>query len=142
MMRFLKVFVLFILVSFASVSAHAGEKNQGNGFSWESVMNAIIHLESRGNARAVNGQYVGVLQISPVLVRECNNILRARGSKKRYSLNDRYSPKKSKEMFVLIQSYHNPLNKVEKGIRLWAGGIKYDIKKTEGYLRRVLRLMR
>ncbi len=141
-MRFLKVFVLFILVSFASVSAHAGEENQGNGFSWESVMNAIIHLESKGNARAVNGQYVGVLQISPVLVKECNNILRARGSKKRYSLNDRYCPQKSKEMFVLIQSYHNPLNKVEKGIRLWAGGIKYDIKKTESYLRRVLRLMR
>lgn len=141
MMRFFKVFVLVFLVSLSSASARAGESKQGNGFSWERVMNAIIHLESKGNARAVNGQYVGVLQISPLLVKECNTILKERGSKKRYTLVDRFSPTKSKEMFVIIQSHHNPHNKVEKGIRLWAGGTNYSIKKTEGYLRRVLRML-
>lgn len=105
-------------------------------------MDAIIQLESKGNALVVNGPYVGVLQISPVLVKECNNILRSRGSSKRYTLSDRFSVTKSKEMFVIIQSFHNPLNSIEKGIRLWSGGIKYDIKKTQKYLTRVLKLMR
>lgn len=141
MMRFFKVFVVVLSLSLSSVAAHAGESKKGNGFSWEAVMNAIIHLESRGNAHAVNGQYAGILQISPILVKECNNILKARGSKKRYTLADRFSPKKSKEMFVIIQSHHNPHNKIEKGIRLWAGGTNYSIRKTEGYLRRVLRLL-
>ena len=45
-------------------------------------------------------------------------------------------------MFVIIQSFHNPLNNIEKAIRLWSGGIKYDVAKTQKYLTRVLKLMR
>ena len=106
------------------------------------VMDAIIQLESKGNAMAVNGSYVGVLQISPVIVKECNNILKSKGSKKRFSLSDRYNATKSREMFVIIQSFHNPLNSVEKAIRLWSGGIRYDIAKTQAYLRKVMQIMR
>lgn len=46
-------------------------------------MNAIIQVESEGNTRAVSGNSVGAMQITPVLVAECNNILKARKSKKR-----------------------------------------------------------
>lgn len=104
-------------------------------------MNAIIQIESKGNPAAVNGPYVGVLQISPVLVKECNNILKSTGSNKRYSLSDRFNAAKSKEMFIIIQSFHNPLNSVERAIRLWSGGIRYNVAKTQAYLRKVMRHM-
>ena len=39
---------------------------KNGGFDWEPVMNAIIQIESKGNPAAVNGPYVGVLQISPI----------------------------------------------------------------------------
>ena len=45
-------------------------------------------------------------------------------------------------MFVLIQSFHNPMNNIERGIRLWAGGIQYSIAKTQSYLGRVLSIMK
>ncbi len=112
---------------------------KNDGFNWEPVMNAIIQIESKGNPAAVNGPYVGVLQISPILVKECNNILKSSGSNKRYSLSDRFNATKSKEMFVIIQSFHNPLNNVEKAIRLWSGGIRYNVAKTQAYFRKVMR---
>ena len=95
-------------------ASHVEVSAKNGGFDWEPVMNAIIQIESKGNPAAVNGPYVGVLQISPILVKECNNILKSTGSSKRYSLSDRFNATKSKEMFVIIQSFHNPLNSVEK----------------------------
>lgn len=138
MMRILKVVCICFLMIFAS---HVEVSAQKNGFDWEPVMNAIIQIESKGNPAAVNGPYVGVLQISPVLVKECNNILKSTGSNKRYSLSDRFNATKSKEMFIIIQSFHNPLNSVERAIRLWSGGIRYNVAKTQAYLRKVMRYM-
>ena len=122
-------------------ASHVEVSATPDGFDWEPVMKAIIQIESKGNPAAVNGSYVGVLQISPVLVRECNNILKSTGSNKRYSLSDRFSATKSKEMFVIIQSFHNPLNSIEKAIRLWSGGIRYNVAKTQAYFRKVMRYM-
>lgn len=136
-----KIFkVLFIsMMMLAPISASAdvaGEET--NKFDWNPVMDAIIQVESSGNPRAVCGIYVGAMQISPVLVRECNNILKSRGSKKRYTLSDRFNVTKSKEMFVIIQSYYNPENDVEKGIRLWNGGHRYSVKSTQRYYNKVM----
>ncbi len=122
-------------------ASHVEVSAKNGGFDWEPVMNAIIQIESKGNPAAVNGPYVGVLQISPILVKECNNILKSTGSSKRYSLSDRFNATKSKEMFVIIQSFHNPLNSVEKAIRLWSGGIRYNVVKTQAYFRKVMRHM-
>lgn len=44
-------------------------------------------------------------------------------------------------MFVLIQSYYNPKNNVEKAIRMWNGGIGYSVKRTQRYYEKVMRLM-
>lgn len=122
-------------------ASHVEVSAKNGGFDWEPVMNAIIQIESKGNPAAVNGPYVGVLQISPILVKECNNILKSTGSSKRYSLSDRFNATKSKEMFVIIQNFHNPLNSVEKAIRLWSGGIRYNVAKTQAYFRKVMRHM-
>ena len=105
-------------------------------------MDAIILVESEGNPKAVSGNSVGAMQITPILVRECNNILEKQKSKKRYTMDDRYSVEKSKEMFLLIQKYFNPENSVEKAIRSWNGGVKYSVKATNKYYRKVLAKMK
>ena len=110
-------------------------------FDWNPVMDAIIKVESEGNPRAVSGNSVGVMQITPVLVKECNDILKKQKSNKRYTLDDRYSVEKSKEMFLLIQKYFNPENNVEKAIRSWNGGMKYSVKATNKYYKKVLAKM-
>ena len=111
-------------------------------FNWDPVMDAIIQVESGGNPNAVSGKSVGVMQITPILVEDCNQILEKKKSKKRYTLADRYSAKKSKEMFLLIQSYYNPMNNVEKAIRLWNGGVNYSVRATNKYFRKVMNKMK
>ena len=69
------------------------EKEQ---FDWTPIMEAIIKVESEGNPNAVSGNSVGVMQITPILVKECNVTLERRKSDKRFSLNDRYSIEKIK----------------------------------------------
>ena len=110
-------------------------------FDWEPVMEAIIWHESKGNPKIVCGPYVGVLQISPIMVKECNNILRQRGRSERFTLNDRYSIEKSKEIFKLIMSKYNPENNIDKACRIWAGGIHYSVKKTQPFVNWVHRYM-
>ena len=111
-------------------------------FDWNPVMDAIIQVESGGNPNAISGNSVGVMQITPILVEDCNQILQKKKSKKRYTLADRYSVKKSKEMFLLIQSHYNPMNNVEKAIRLWNGGVNYNVRATNRYFRKVKNLMK
>lgn len=136
--------LLFTLVV-STNSALAG--GNGNGkhtskFDWSDVMEAIIQVESNGNRHAKNGNQVGAMQITPILVKDCNNILKQRKSKKRYTLQDRFSIEKSKEMFLLIQSWYNPGNNVEKAIRSWNGGANYSVRGTQKYFEKVLRAMK
>ena len=105
-------------------------------------MEAIIHVESRGDEKAVSGNSCGAMQITPILVRECNNILKKRKSKKRFTMQDRFSVQKSKEMFLLYQSYFNPKNNVEKAIRSWNGGMNYSVKRTQRYYNKVMANLR
>lgn len=139
-MRFLKELrVLALLIIMASAVTNVSAANENNDFDWDPVVDAIIHVESRGNAWARNGQYVGVLQMSPVVVKAVNQILQKRGSRKRYTLKDRYSEKKSREMFDIFMSYYNPGNSVEKAIRMWKGGTGYSVRATQKYYRTVMK---
>ena len=129
------------LVPHIALGATGGNESSEQ-FDWSAVMEAIILVESEGNPRAVSGNSVGAMQITPILVRECNNILKARKSDKRFTLADRYDVAKSKEMFLLIQSHHNPQNNVEKAIRSWNGGMHYSVKATNRYYAKVMRRMK
>lgn len=120
-----------------ALAGNKGDK-KSSGVNWEPVMNAIIQVESGGHSKAKNGNQCGAMQITPILVKECNNILKERKSKKRFTLSDRFDVKKSKEMFLLIQSYHNPKNDIEKAIRSWNGGQQYSVKKTQRYFEKVM----
>lgn len=133
-----KVTVLTTVLTFEAFAVQ-GRENGSKNYDWDPLMDAITHVESRGDSRAVSGKSCGAMQITPILVQQCNIILKERGDKRRYTLHDRFSVKKSREMFVLIQSYYNPTNNVEKAIRIWNGGPRYKVRSTQGYYKRVMR---
>ena len=124
------------------VTAGDAKSTTSSRYDWNPVMEAIIHVESRGDAKAVSGNSCGAMQITPILVKECNNILKKRKSKKRFTLQDRFSVQKSKEMFLLYQSHYNPTNNVEKAIRSWNGGNNYSVKRTHSYYEKVMAKLR
>lgn len=136
------LFIVCVLGTSPVMGANAAAESgaaQTENFDWEPVIKAIVQVESEGNTRAVKGNSCGAMQITPILVAECNNILKKRKSKKRYTLRDRFSLEKSKEMFLLMQSHFNPLNDIEKAIRSWNGGNKYSVKRTQRYFEKVMK---
>ena len=141
-----KVSVSLMALGLVALTATAGgnatKSTKTSGVNWNPVMDAIIQVESEGNPRAVSGNSVGAMQITPILVKDCNEILKKQKSKKRYTLQDRYSVAKSKEMFLLIQKFYNPENSIEKAIRSWNGGLRYGIRSTNRYYKKVLAQMK
>lgn len=134
-----------MILMLVPINASAGTKGKnGSKFDWNPVIDAIIEVESEGNAKAVDksGKSCGILQITPILVKECNRILELKKRSKRYTMNDRFSAKKSKEMFLLYQSFYNPKNSVELAIRSWNGGINYTVKGTQRYFEKVMSKMK
>ena len=137
MMR-LRNFILMCMLALP-FSFMAQEKK---AYDWNPIMDAIIQVESRGNAKAhnPNGDCAGILQIVPILVKECNQILAKRKSKKRYTLGDRYNVSKSKEMFILLQEHFNPEHNVEKAIRCWNSGFYGNWRNRSGeYYKNVMK---
>ena len=138
MMRknFKKVFLSCLMLTF-SLAMNA----QKETYDWSKIMNAIIQVESKGNPKAhnPNGDCCGILQITPILVKQCNVWLKNQKSKKRYTLQDRYNVQKSKEMFIMVQEHYNPSHDVEKAIRLWNGGPNYSLRATNGYYKKVMK---
>ena len=136
--------VCMLLMSIPT-NASAGIKTKKSPqFDWNPVINAIIEVESEGNSKAVDksGKSCGCMQITPILVKECNRILSLRKSSKRYSMKDRFSVNKSKEMFLLYQSFYNPKNDVELAIRSWNGGINFTKRGTQRYYNKVMSKMK
>ena len=88
------------------------------------LVEAIIQVESRGDSTAVGdrGWAIGVLQIWPIMVREVNRILEKDGSDVRYGYTDRYSVKKSIEMFHIWREYYHSDSDWETIARCWNGG--------------------
>ena len=143
---FKKVSVSLMALTFTLIASAGGGKVKSStntsGFDWNPVMDAIIQVESEGDPKAVSGNSVGAMQITPILVKDCNDILKKQKSKKRYTMADRYNVAKSKEMFLIIQKYYNPENDIEKAIRLWNGGVKYTTRATNRYYKKVLAQMK
>ena len=143
---FKKVSVSLMALTFTLIASAGGgnvkSSTKTSDIDWNPVMDAIIQVESEGNPKAVSGNSVGAMQITPILVKDCNDILKRQKSKKRYTMDDRYSVAKSKEMFLIIQKYYNPESNIEKAIRLWNGGVKYTTRATNRYYKKVLAQMK
>jgi len=146
MIQFFKKVSVSLMALIIALTASAGGSGKSaaksSGVNWNPVMDAIIQVESEGNPNAVSGKSVGAMQITPILVKDCNDILKKQKSNKRYTMADRYSVAKSKEMFLIIQKYYNPENNIEKAIRLWNGGVNYKTKSTNRYYKKVLAQMK
>lgn len=136
--KIVRVLVSLLLLTSTAASASPNFKNT---FDWQPVIDAIIQVESNGNPKANSGNSVGAMQITPILVAQCNIILKERKSTKRYTLADRYSVAKSKEMFLLMQSEYNTQNNIEKAIRAWNGGNNYSVKRTQRYYEKVMKVL-
>ena len=136
------IIILIVFTGIPSTVFSAVKAKKADKFDWSRVIEAIIYVESRGQRFAKQDNSVGVMQITPILVAECNRILKRKKSDTRYKLSDRYSIEKSKEMFLLIQSVYNPKNNIEYAIRSWNGGNRYSVKKTQRYYTKVMRAMK
>ena len=136
------VSLMALTITMAASAGGNSKSTKASGVNWNPVMDAIIQVESEGNPNAVSGKSVGAMQITPILVKDCNDILKKQKSSKRYTMADRYSVEKSKEMFLIIQKYYNPENNIEKAIRLWNGGVNYKTKATNRYYKKVLAQMK
>lgn len=131
--------ILTLLLTFlpGTISAASKRITTDEGY-WKPVIEAIIYVESRGEDKAKSGRSVGAMQITPILVAECNDILKKENSPKRYSLKDRYNRRRSIEMFLLIQKHQNESRNIEQAIRSWNGGPHYKKRQTDGYYRKVM----
>ncbi len=132
-----RLLVLFSLAFSLSASAYNEADMQAK---WGQVIQAISWVESgrKNNAVSSCGRYVGYLQISKIMVRQCNII----AGYEKYTYDDRYSIEKSISMFIEFQEHFNSNGGIERAIRLWNSG---DLKcmqnkqKTDGYYRRVMK---
>lgn len=90
---------------------------------WE----AVCTVESGGNALAIGdgGRAAGVAQIWPITVRDVN---RFAGTK--FTLNDRFSVEKSRQMFNLYVNHYGKGRSDEYKARIWNGGPTGNTKKS------------
>ena len=130
--------ILFFISAIIFSVMLAQDTISNSSTQWERLINAIVQVESGSNPKAVGGNSVGILQITPICLKECNNIRIQQKSPIRYILSDRYNPSKSIEMFNLIQDKYNPEHNLERAIRLWNGGPRYSIRGTDRYFRKVM----
>ena len=107
---------------------------------YDNLIEALIQVESEGiedihgDTGLKEGPSVGVLQIRPIMVREVNRILKIQKIIKKYKLKDRYSRKKSIEMFNIWREFYHPDGNFEVISRTWNGGPRGYLKKsTVGY---------
>lgn len=91
----------------------------GRDYEWELFTQALIWVESKGDSKAVGSNNdVGVLQITPILLRDCNRILEMEV----FKLEDRLDSLKSVEMFNIIQDHYNPQHDYHWALKLWNSG--------------------
>lgn len=104
------------------------------------MISAIEWCESRQNRLAYNANEnaAGILQIRPIMIAEANRLL----GWEKYTLSDRFDVKKSRELFILIQTnkLNGPYN-LDSLAHVWNCGSNDagKLKKTRDYRDRVRR---
>jgi hypothetical protein len=90
----------------------------GHDYDWEDFTRALIWVESKGNCKAVGSNNdIEVLQITSILTKDCNRIVRY----ERFALEDRLDSLKSVEMFNIIQDHYNPQHDYHLALKIWNG---------------------
>ncbi len=109
-------------------------------FDMNRLWNAICEVESGGNPNAHNRKEnaLGIAQIRPILVDDCNRI----AGRKRWAHAQARSPSRSRAMFeYYLKHYCKPLS-YERAARNWNGGPNGHLKEaTKKYWDRVKRIL-
>lgn len=91
----------------------------GHDYDWELFTQALIWVESKGDSKAVGSKDdMGVLQITPILLQDCNRILKYEA----FTLEDRLDSLRSVEMFNIIQDHYNPQHDYHWALKIWNSG--------------------
>jgi hypothetical protein len=104
----------------------------------DKLLAAIIQTESRYDAGAVlpSENAVGILQIRPIMIEDVNRILIYKKDSRRYTLEDRINPKKSIEIWYIVQRYYNPTYDLRTACLVWNGRGK-DGQGDKNYLAKI-----
>lgn len=116
--------LLFLLIIFSSNTPNLYINKDKidkkiNDKIWEALVNAICIIESNNNDNAINPRSgaSGRFQMKTIYVDEVNRILK----QNKYKYSDRFDAKKSREMFEIYQSHHNPTKDINKAIVIHRG---------------------
>lgn len=96
---------------------------------WEMLQMAIAKTESDFKPEARGGEAAGILQITPIMVREVNRLL----EDSVYTYKDRFDVEKSLEIFATIQGVYNKDSLSVKAIKVWNPG-----GESIGYSKKVM----
>jgi hypothetical protein len=116
--------------------------------AWPLLIAALITVESSDGLKTVgdNGNAIGVLQIHKIYVRDCNVILKRKGTEFRYKYGDRHSRPYSIGMSLLYMKHYCEKYTKETGLeatietaaRIHNGGPDgWKKESTNGYWRKV-----
>lgn len=97
-----------------------------NGDRYAKLLPAVEFVESGGDASAIGdgGKAVGLLQIHPVMVDDCNRIV----GERRWTLADRLDADKSRAMFRTYSDHYSRKGSDEVVARRWNMGPRGDTK--------------
>ncbi len=119
--------------------------------SYTLIITALISIESGGHIKAHNTleNAVGILQITPIMVKEVNRILELQGAEGNYTLEDRWNVQKSRRMctYFLMYQYdryvakHGRKPSLRQLAMSWNSGGIFK-KCTDDYKRKVEEKMR
>lgn len=107
-----------------------------NGDRYARLLPAIEQVESSGNPSAIGdgGKAVGLLQIHPVMVTDCNRIV----GEQRWTMADRLDADKSRAMFRVYSGHYSRNASDEVVARRWNAGPKGELKAASvGYWNKV-----
>ena len=103
---------------------------------WTTLQMAIVMTESKFNPRAIGATSDwGVLQITPIYVKEVNRILK----EEKYNHEDAFDIEKSFEMFEVMQQHYNPTKDLDKAIKYHnrAGWYAKRVKENIEFIQRM-----
>lgn len=103
---------------------------------WSTLQMAIVMTESKFNPTVVGTcQDQGILQITPIYVKEVNRILK----EEKYRHNDAFNIALSLEMFEAMQAHYNPERDQDKAIKYHnrAGWYAQRVKENIEFIQRM-----
>ena len=108
------------------------------------LLRAVACYESRFDTLAVNrvSKARGLIQITPIMIREVNKICNILKIPNHYTWKDAFNPFKSIEIWYIVQNHKNPAYDLEKACIIWFGaGVQYDGMTWRDYLKQIKKRM-